>query len=62
MKFKCDDCKKVEVDVGGSNPSLVLCANCNGGHEQWNCVDVGNHSCDCSECEGDRMFVDWYCH
>ena len=49
--LKCDDCGKVEVCVGESNPSIVICGECNGGTAVWNCVDVGNHSCDCSHCE-----------
>lgn len=48
--FTCDVCDKVEVDVGHSNPTLVICAECNKGAAVWNCVDVGNFSCDCVCC------------
>lgn len=39
-----------EVNVGYANPSLVLCAECNGGSDAFNCVDSGNYSCDCAAC------------
>lgn len=47
--FKCDNCEETLVDVGSSNPSLVLCAECNG-EAAWNCVDAGTYSCDCNFC------------
>ena len=54
--FECDGGKidkrcTNKVDVGESNPSLVICGDCNGnGQAFWNCVDAGNHSCECSYC------------
>ncbi len=51
MIYKCDihDCAN-RVDVGYSNPSLVVCADCNEGEAAWNCVDFATHSCDCDFC------------
>lgn len=48
--YTCDGCNRVEVDVGLSNPTLVLCGACNGGDPIWNCVDDGNMSCNCKVC------------
>lgn len=53
--FTCDGGTRTkactnEVDVGYANPTLVLCAECNGGTAAFNCVDSGNYSCDCAAC------------
>lgn len=38
--FTCDDCGDRSVDVGDANPSLVICASCNGGNVVYN--DIGD--------------------
>ena len=45
-----DSCE-TKVNVGDANPSLVICADCNHGTAVFNCLDFGNHSCDCEICE-----------
>lgn len=48
--FNCDDCDTL-VDVGDSEPSIVLCATCNAGSATWNCVLSGGYGlCDCKVC------------
>jgi len=49
-KLICDGCNETSVEVGESNPSLVLCAECNHGEAAWNCVDAGSYSCECKFC------------
>jgi len=51
-KYECDgkDSCTTQVDVGDANPSFVICAECNHGQAMFNCVDSGNHSCDCKAC------------
>jgi hypothetical protein len=51
--FTCDGKESCEnkVDTGSSNPSVVICADCNKGEAVWNCVDYDNFSCDCKICK-----------
>lgn len=48
--FTCDVCDKNIVDTGDSNPSFVVCAECNGGNAAWNCTLTGSHACHCKAC------------
>ena len=50
LDITCDDCG-TPVDIGKSEPSIVLCATCNSGAATWNCVLSGGYGlCDCRVC------------
>lgn len=39
--YSCDGCSAVVETPDYINPTIVLCAGCNGGNATWNCLEYG---------------------